>query len=75
MLVVRLVLRQRLPSASTNVGTLVSDYLVSDLSLQQAVELSREGCTDLLQLLWSRSERSGNFNHWSVANLHQSESL
>lgn len=33
------------------VDAFVSDFLVSDLTLQQAVKLSREGRTDLVQQL------------------------
>lgn len=74
LLAVRLVLRQlQRVSIPDVVDSLVSDFLVSDLSLECAVVLSREGSTDLLQLVWDRSERAQG--GWSVAKLLRSEPL
>lgn len=73
LLVVRLVLHHRLPSAFIDLDTIISAFVVTDLSLQRAVKLSRKGCTDLLEWLWDRSIRSTRWGHWSVAELLQSE--
>ncbi|KAE8890580.1 hypothetical protein PF002_g16035 [Phytophthora fragariae] len=69
----RLVLRHKIPAKTLDiVSALLSDFLVEDISLSRACALSHTGSLALLDLIWTRSLRSGDY--WSVAKLLHRES-
>jgi ankyrin repeat protein len=72
--VVRLVLRQKLPASGSDVaGIAISDFLVRDLTLRQACDLSPGGSTALLEFVWSRGLRSAESERWSVGKILHTE--
>ncbi|GMF25640.1 unnamed protein product [Phytophthora fragariaefolia] len=69
-LVLRCRLRHRAPDVAS---TIVSDFLIPDVTLAEACQWSRAGSTSLLDLVWLRSLRDAESSAWSVAKLLQSE--
>jgi hypothetical protein len=68
--VVRLVLHQKLAiSASDGVGVTITDFLLRDLTLRQACDLSPAGSTALLEYVWARGLRAVDSEKWSVGEM------
>jgi hypothetical protein len=67
---VRLVLRQkRETNASDVVGVAITDFLVRDLSLREACDLSHAGSTALLEFVWARDLGAIEREQWSVGRM------
>lgn len=69
--IVTLVLTKLCNNALTtnSIGAIISDFLVSDISLSKAIEWSHAGSLALLDLVWTRSLRPLESSRWSAANL------
>ncbi|KAE8890659.1 hypothetical protein PF010_g21035 [Phytophthora fragariae] len=52
-----------------NTAPIVSDFLVADLSLARAIELSHAGSLALLEFVWARSRRATESSPWGAAKL------
>jgi hypothetical protein len=67
---VRLVLRQRLPvNAPDVVGVIITDFLLRDLTMRDACDLSHAESTDLLDFVWARGLRAVESERWSVGKM------
>ncbi|KAH7460705.1 uncharacterized protein KRP23_14411 [Phytophthora ramorum] len=68
------VLRNKLQTcAPESVSFLISDFLIADLPLAGACQLSRAESIALLNLVWMRSQRDNHSDTWSNARLLQTE--
>ncbi|KAL4102501.1 hypothetical protein PRIC1_006246 [Phytophthora ramorum] len=68
------VLRNKLQTcAPESVSFLISDFLIADLPLAGACQLSRAESVALLNLVWMRSQRDNHSDTWSNARLLQTE--
>ncbi|KAE9342147.1 hypothetical protein PR003_g9627 [Phytophthora rubi] len=71
---VTLVLHSKLANRAPDiVTTIVSDFLLPDLTLAQVCQLTPVGSTSLLDLVWLRSLRDAKTTKWTAAKLLQSE--
>jgi ankyrin repeat protein len=71
---VRLVLRETLADDAPDVvGVAITDFLVRDLTLRQACDLSSAGSTALLEYVWSRGLRAVASERWSVGKMLHTE--
>lgn len=68
----RFVLRHKLPTnAPETLTAVVSDFLIADMSVARACELSRVGSLELLDLVWTRSRRGFKSTIASLLNSNQ----
>ncbi|KAE9302027.1 hypothetical protein PF001_g14178 [Phytophthora fragariae] len=71
---VTLVLHSKLANRAPDiVTTIVSDFLLPDLTLAHLCQLAPVGSTSLLDLVWLRSLRDAKSAKWTAAKLLQSE--
>jgi ankyrin repeat protein len=71
---VRLVLRQKLPVNGSDVaGVSITDFLIRDLTLREACDLSRAGSTALVEFVWTRGLRAVESERWSVGKMLHTE--
>ncbi|KAG7386825.1 DNA excision repair protein ERCC-6 [Phytophthora pseudosyringae] len=54
-------------------SVIISDFLVAEMSLACACQLSAVGSFELLNLIWTRSHRDKKISSWTVARLLQTE--
>ncbi|KAE8966026.1 hypothetical protein PR002_g28498 [Phytophthora rubi] len=71
--IVALALSRLENAAGESIGALVTDFLVWDMPLSKAVELSHAGSVALLDFVWMRGLRDVGRRRWTVAKLLHSE--
>ncbi|KAE9206582.1 hypothetical protein PF004_g17253 [Phytophthora fragariae] len=71
--IVALALSRLENAARESIGALVTDFLVWDMPLSKAVELSHAGSVALLDFVWMRGLRDVGRRRWTVAKLLHSE--
>ncbi|OWY94833.1 hypothetical protein PHMEG_00035328 [Phytophthora megakarya] len=73
-MVVNLILHRNLATCVPDIiTTIISDFLITDLTLAQACQWTHIGSTFLLDLVWMRSLRDVKTSKWTLAKLLQSE--